>query len=233
MELKGLKSLVAAAAANVLTFISSNRLSQLEEKMKSLENGDLLLAPSECLMRGYSKASVDDDEHHQHLLHRTNSRGQEETVLNQVKERLASYSSSEGQQQQQQQQQQRGEEEEKEEEEKGQTRSPDLAELYRKFQALSPESAGRVELVARGDQAGEPTEGSQRRLDPPDLIAEGVPRLTANRREEGAVEVEGGGKEKEEEAEEKEALVEDPIVLPSHLQDLVDQAMKDLLADAS
>ena len=172
------------------------RLNQLEEKVRSREHGDLLLAPSHYLMQGYSKASVDDAEQQQ-----PQQKGPEEALLEQVRERLSS----------------------SEQQADDAARSlPEMAELYRKFRALSTEEE--VSASSSGEVAeltvGAPPEEAQVRLDPPDLIAEGVAKYREN-----TLSI-------TEEEEEEEEMVEDPIVLPPHLQSLVDKAMKDLLADS-
>lgn len=192
-------------------FCFSFRLSQLEEKIKSMENGDLIIAPSQYLMQGYSNANVDES---------FIQRGQEEAVLNKVRDRLSSVASTSSTGFQVGSGSEGGDKIRRDE-------SPDLEELFRKFEALSSDNQNITGDLLKPVTISEVP--SQPRLDPPDIIAEGMPRRISQVEEDEVnliVEVE------ERCHEDQEGKVEDPIVLPEHLQSLVDKAMNDLLAEA-
>ncbi len=159
---------------------------------KELENGDLLLAPGQHLMRGYDSASVDNEEQQK-------QQQQQAALLGQVRDRLSTTSSTGFTMTSSTQD---GDEDEL---------TPDLADLHKKFEALSPPL--------------------QTKLDPPppDLIVQGLPRLACGDDDcelSLVVEVEDVAKSAAKEGE-------DSIVLPPHLQSMVDRAMQDLINDSS
>ena len=85
-------------------------------------------------------------------------------------------------------------------------RSPDVSDLYKKFQppaAANPDS--REGLTSN----------------PPDIVTENMPRRDPHSKVEE--------EDEEERKRRAEAVGEDPIVLSEHLQNMVDRAMKELL----
>ncbi len=190
-------------------------MSELEDRVRNLENGDLLLAPAQHLMKGYSAAAVDDATAAEEGAG-AGGVGGAEALLNQVRERLSSsMSSSSGASNRQPL--------------TGEAASPEMADLYQKFRALSSPSEGseQNQLAKVGD--GEEGSSSSRTETPstpknppaplpppPDIIANGMPMRHDVDKEE-----------------EEEGKVEDPIVLPPHLQSLVDKAMEDIVSHSA
>lgn len=155
------------------------RLEEFENKMRNDEQGQLIMQPSQYLMKGYSSANVDEEPLHDEV----------DSALDDLDARIVACDLSR-----------------QSSVESSVNQSPDVSDLYKRFQAINLE---------RGDQNGTDN--------PPDLIAEGIPRANFPQNQAPSpIPIDP------ETAEANEILMEDPIVLPDHLQSLVDQAMRDL-----
>lgn len=100
--------------------------------------------------------------------------------------------------------------------------SSEMSDMLRRFRALK-NSEKEEEDSEMAEEEGEDDEKKERGTPtpsnappPPDLISENMPRLSTA---------------SEEDPETEERVVEDPIVLPDHLQSMVDEAMQQLLLE--
>ncbi|TRY71760.1 hypothetical protein TCAL_09724 [Tigriopus californicus] len=153
------------------------RLEEFEHKMKNDEHGHLIMNPSQYLMAGYSAANVDEEPLHDGV----------DSALEDLDARIVACDLSR-----------------QSSIESSVNQSPDVSDLYKRFQAIN---------VEREDSI----------YNPPDIIAEGIPRVNPPQ-----IQAPSPIPIDPETAEANEILMEDPIVLPDHLQSLVDQAMRDL-----